>query len=136
LFAAWSGGELDYSGAEAYFDAYLGGLSLLNPVAIFQLDNLGAGGNELRISAGSRRLADLIEQSAGRVGLSTRQEGGSYHTYQEIVKRQAPSVLISWTDSQVIPEHDALERIAPEKLSLSGEAIILALTNAARLPSY
>jgi len=136
LFAAWAGGELDYSGAETYFNGGQGRLGILNTVAVFQLDNLGAGGDALRIDATSSRLADLVESSAGQVGLSVVQEKGSYHTYQDVVRRQAPSVLISWQDSHAIPEHDTLDRIDPAKLSSAGEAIILALTSAARLPNY
>jgi hypothetical protein len=136
LFAAWGGSALDQSGAEAYFTGYVGKISLLNPVAVFQLDNLGAGGDELRLDTTVRRLDDLMAESAARVGIPIRREAGSYHIYQEIVKGQAPSVLISWVDSQAIPEHDRLERIDPEKLSRAGQTIILALTNAARLPNY
>ncbi len=136
LFAVWGGGELDQSGAEAYFNGYLGAISLLNPVAVFQLDNLGAGGNSLRIETNSTRLDNLMEESATQMGLALRRGGGSYHPYQAFLKHQTQSVLISWNDSQAIPEHDVLERIRPDKLSNAGETIILALTNAVRLPDY
>jgi hypothetical protein len=136
LFAAWAGGELDRSGAEAYFDGYLGSVSLLEPAATFHLDNLGAGGDKLRIEASSPRLDELMEQSANQVGLAIHRGSGSYHPYQENVKNHSPSILISWIDSQAIPEHDVIERIHPEKLSTAGRAIILALTNAARRPDY
>jgi hypothetical protein len=35
-----------------------------------------------------------------------------------------------------MPERDIIERIRPEKLSHAGETVILALTNAVRLPEY
>jgi hypothetical protein len=137
LFAAWAGGQLDQAGAQTYFDGYLGPISLLDPVAVFQLDNLGAGGDTLRIETNSSRLDNLLAESATQVGLTLRRGGGSYHGYQEFLKSQTQSVLISWSDSQAtMPERDIIERIRPEKLSHAGETVILALTNAVRLPEY
>ena len=136
LFAAWAGGELDQSGSGAFINGYLGGISLLNPVAIFQLDNLGAGDSSLRLETNSDRLDELVAQSASQLGLSLRRGGGSYHPYQEFLKSQTQSALISWDNSQAIPEDDVIERIRPEKLSSAGETVILTLTNAVRLPDY
>jgi len=136
LFAAWAGGELNQAGPAAFFDGYLGGVSLLEPVAAFQLDNLGAGGERLRLDTNSARLDELVAQSAGQLGLRLRRGGGSYHPYQEFVKGQTQAVLIGWEDGQALPEYDVIERIRPEKLSSAGETVILALTNAVRLPDY
>ncbi len=136
LFAAWAGGALDQAAAGEFFGGYLGGVSLLHPAAIFQLDNLGAGGDYLRLDTNDPRLDALVAQSAAQMGLSLRRGGGSYHPYQEFLKSQTDSVLISWDQAQMPPDRDLVERIDPEKLSRAGETVILAATNAVRLPDY
>ncbi|MBN1995255.1 MAG: M28 family peptidase [Anaerolineae bacterium] len=136
LFAAWVGGELEQSGAEAYFNGYLGGVSLLHPTAIFQLNNLGAGGDDLLIETNSEQLDNLLAESAAQVGLTLQRGGSMYHPYQTFVQQQSQAALISWAGSSVIPQRDVIERIEPEKLSNAGQTIILALTNAVRLPEY
>jgi ABC-type dipeptide/oligopeptide/nickel transport system permease subunit len=136
LFAAWGGGELNRSGAEAYFENYTGMISPLEPVAVFQLDNLGAGGDNLRLTTNAPRLDSLVEASADRLGVPLRRAESSYHPYQAFVKDQTEAVLFSWENSQVMPEQDRIERIRPEKLGQAGEVIMLALTNAVRQQEY
>ncbi len=137
LFAAWAGGNLDRSGAEEFVLNYSGGLSVLQPVAVFQLDNLGAGGAALRVSPASGNLSDLLAWSAEQIGLAVRREAsGSYHAYQQVIQRRRPAILISWADSEIEPHRDTLARIDVRKLEEAGNAITLALIHASRQPSF
>ena len=137
LFAAWAGGDLEYSGAEEYVTNYSGGLSVLQTVAVFQLDNLGAGGDTLLITPESGDLSNLLAWSADQIGLPVRQENaGVYHDYQQVILRRRPAILVSWADSEVDPHRDTLARISIEKLEEAGNAIILALIHASRQPHF
>ena len=136
LFVVWMGGDLDYSGAQQQFEIIPTGLPYLQPVAIFQLDNLGAGGDTLQINPQSTRLADLMESAAEQIGIPMERTQTVYHGYQGYLSSRAPSVLFSWTDSYVEPDQDTLKRIDAEKLGLAGEVLNLALINVSRQPSY
>ncbi|MDH7486110.1 MAG: M28 family peptidase [Anaerolineae bacterium] len=130
LFAAWAGGELTRSGAQAYFEGYGGGLSLLDTVAVLQLDRLGAGGDMLEISSEPRRLSDLLADAAGRLGVSVERGKPVSHPYQQIVNLRAPAAVIRWADSEVDPRLDTL--IDRRKLQAAGEVINLALITISR----
>jgi hypothetical protein len=136
LCVAWAGGELDYAGAMDYIENPTGGLSILHPVAVFQLDNLGAGGDTLLVSPESGTLSDLMAWSADQVGLPVQRENRTYHAYQRVLSRHQPSILVSWADSEVEPHLDTLARISVEKLEAAGNAIALALIHASRQPSF
>jgi hypothetical protein len=136
IFAAWAGGTMNPSGAEGYFDAYLGGLSLLRPAGIFQLDKLGAGGEALWLSSGSERLLALMDRSADQLGIPVESGQGVYHRYQGVVNRQGPAVLVSWQAEPIRPPDDRPDLIEPEKLRIAGEVINLALINIAREAQY
>lgn len=136
LFAAWGGGLLDRTGAEAFFATPTGGFSYLDIVGVFQLDNLGAGGDELLVNARSARLRDVVERSAAQVGVPTRRDTGTYHAYQDLVGRRTPSVLLSWADSWVSPEADGLGRLSADKLGAAGQVVNLAVVNASREPDF
>ncbi|MBC7223476.1 MAG: M28 family peptidase [Anaerolineae bacterium] len=136
VFAAWAGGVLDAGGPVAYFDAPAGGISYLQTVAVFQLDNLGAGDEVLLVNPGSRRLADVMVASAREAGLAVREDPTVYHPYQGQVKARVPSVLVSWANSWRPPDEDALARIRPERLRAAGEAVNLALIRVSREPSF
>lgn len=130
LFAVWSGGELTRSGAQAYLEGYGGGLSLLDTVAVLQLDRLGAGGDTLEISSEPRRLSDLLADAAGRLGVSIERGKPVSHPYQQIVNLRAPATVIRWADSEVDPRLDTL--IDRRKLQAAGEVINLALITLSR----
>jgi hypothetical protein len=132
LFAAWGGGELSRSGAQAYFEGYSGGLSLLTTVAVLQLDRLGAGGDVLEISQEPRRAAELLADSAARLDVPIRLGDVASHPYQRIVKSRVPATLIRWADSEVDPRRDRLSAIDPVKLQAAGETINLALITVSR----
>ncbi|MBU0496107.1 MAG: M28 family peptidase [Chloroflexi bacterium] len=136
LFAAWAGGELDHSGAQEFVLNYSGGISILQPVAVFQLDNLGAGGDKLAISPEEGKLADLLAWSANQIGLAVQRENRAYHDYQRTIWQRRPAILVSWADSWVEPQLDTLDRISIKKLEEAGNAIALALIHASREPSF
>ncbi len=136
LFAAWDGGHLDYSGADAYFDGYLGPISLLEPEVIFQLNNVGTGGKKLRVNANSDRLENLMQTSAAQSGVPLQQTDDAYHPYNNALQQRAGSVLISWLEKPLPPADDVISRLEPEKLSEAGRVLLLALTNVARELEY
>jgi len=136
LFAAWGGGELTRSGAQAYFEGYSGGLSLLATVAVLQLDRLGAGGDVLEIGQEPRRAANLLADSAARLDVPVRLGDVASHPYQRIVRSRAPATLVRWADSEVDPRQDTLGNIDPVKLQAAGEMINLALITVSREASW
>jgi ABC-type dipeptide/oligopeptide/nickel transport system permease subunit len=136
LFAAWGGGLLTRSGAQAYFEGYSGGLSLLSTVAVLQLDRLGDGGDELEISSGPRRTADLLSDSASRLDVPIRPGDIVSHPYQRIVKSRIPATVVRWADSEVDPREDTFAAIDPVKLQAAGETINLALITVSREASW
>jgi len=136
LFAAWAGGELTRSGAQEYFEGYSGGLSLLNTVAVLQLDRLGAGGDSLEISHEPRRISDLLADAAGRLNVGVERGKPISHPYQRIVSLRAPAALIRWADSEVDPRQDTLARIDRDKLQAAGEVVNLALITISREASW
>jgi len=136
LFAAWDGGNLDYSGADAYFDGYLGPISLLEPELVFQLDNVGAGGRKLRVNANSDRLTALMQASATQAGVPLQWTADSYHPYNLSLHNRTGSVLLSWLAEPLPPAADIAGRLEPQKFNDAGRVLLLALTTAAREPEY
>jgi len=134
LFAAWGGGELTRSGAQSYFEGYSGGLSLLNTVAVIQLDRLGAGDDVLEIIHEPRRVRNLLNDSAKRLDIPVRQGAVDSHRYQQIVSTRRPAVVVRWANSEVDPRRDTL--IDRGKLQAAGEMINLALITVSREASW
>ncbi len=129
-FCRLGGGELTRSGAQSYFEGYSGGLSLLNTVAVIQLDRLGAGDDVLEIIHEPRRVRNLLNDSAQRLDIPVRQGAVDSHRYQQIVSTRRPAVVVRWANSEVDPRRDTL--IDRGKLQAAGEMINLALITVSR----
>ena len=136
LFAVWAGANLDYSGAEAFYDNPSANLAFLQPVAYVQLANLGAGDEALLLSRENGRLAELLTESAGQVGLSIEVEDMIYHPYQQPIADSPIGILVSRPHSATAIDQDTIERIDPEKLGSAGEVLNLTLINLSRDPNY
>lgn len=136
LFAVWAGANLDYSGAEAFYDAPTSSLTFLQPVAFVQLANLGAGDDALLLSREDGRLAELLVESAEQVGVSVEYDDITYHPYQAPVAHSPIGILVSLPNSATRIDQDTLDRIDAEKLGSAGEVLNLTLINLSRDPSY
>jgi peptide/nickel transport system permease protein len=138
LFVAWGGGQLDGPGAEAFLQdsthfRHLPAAVRNKPTLLFQLDRLGAGGQDLLIHSRSNpRLAALVEGTAGESGVSVRREEFA----QELVGRGISWVYLAWSGDRVPLDQDTIARIEPEKLQAVGEPLALALTTVIRQTTY
>jgi len=146
LFAAWGGGQLDDSGAADFLgDArnfpYLPVQTMYRrfaPAMIFQLDYVGAGDDTLYIHPNSSdNLSRLLAETATEVGISVVSEGGGSPPYDDVVPSRSTQLLyFTWSNPDVVPDEDTIERIEPDKLQMVGEAFALALTRVVRQASY
>jgi len=145
LFIAWGGGQLDDSGAKAFLGDSRNFPRLSNqnmyrrfaPAMVFQLDDLGAGGDRLLIHPHSnRRLSTLLEETATQVGIPLS-EKGTLQPYDDIVSSTSTQwITFTWSDPGVPPDEDGIERIEAGKLRAIGEALALALTRVVRQARY
>ncbi len=147
LFAAWGGGQLDDSKALGFFGESRNFPRLsteamyrrFSPAMIFQLDYVGAGDDTLYIHPySSDPLSRLLAETATEVGISlVSEEGGSSPPYDDIVpSRSTQWLYFTWSNPEVAPDADIIERIEPDKLRMVGEALALALTQVVRQASY
>lgn len=136
LFAVWAGANLDYSGAEAFYDNPSANLAYSQPVAYVQLANLGAGDEALLLSRENGRLAELLVESANQVGLSVEYDDTVYHPYQEPIADSPIGILVSRPNSATTIDLDTIDRIEKEKLGSAGEVLNLTLINLSRDPNY
>lgn len=103
------------------------------PVGIFQLNNVGAGGNNVWIDPNSNAtLAQHMSDSAGQVGLNTT----STPADDTLVSEQIPSVAIEWVDGRIPPAEDTLDNIQSAKLQSIGEMLSLTLIRVTREETY
>jgi len=132
LFAAWTGGEWEYSGAHEYV-ASQAPYTILETVAVVNLDGLGRGSNELLIG-GDAKLVDLLLRSAESNGIPAREGDISHYPYQNAFK--APTVTVGWSDDGIPPQEDTVDRISVSQLGAAGQAINLALITLSREYEY
>jgi len=132
LFAVWTGGDWEQSGAHEYL-ATLGQYSSAEVVAVVNLNGLGRGGSELCVR-GDARLADLVLRSAESDGIVGREGATPLHAYQSAFS--APTVTVGWRDEGLLPAQDTPDQISATKLSDAGQAINLALITLAREYEY
>ena len=146
LFVAWGGGQLDEPGAKEFLnDAHnIPSLSTRDmyrdfaPAIVIQPDYAGAGGDSLFIHPDSdRRLTRLLAETASQVGIEV--VTGQQHVLPHedlLASRRTRWLHVTWSDPDVAPDEDTLERIDPDKLQRLGEAFSLALTTIVRQTSY
>jgi len=146
LFVAWGGGQLDDSGARDFLGdgrnfPYLPVRTMYRrfaPAMIVQLDYVGAGDDSLYIHPNSSdNLGRLLAETATEVGISIVSEGGGSPPYDDIVpSRSTQWLYFTWSNPDVAPDEDSIERIEPDKLRMVGEAFALALTRVVRQARY
>jgi peptide/nickel transport system permease protein len=146
VFVAWGGGQLDDSGAREYLNERSNYPSLSTrgmgrdfaPAVIIQPDYVGSGGEELFIHPDSdQRLSSLLRQTAAEAGITVVSEQETVLPYDQLVNsRRTDWLHFTWSDPDIPPDEDTLDRIDPEKLQAIGEAFSLTLTQIVRQTSY
>jgi len=132
IFAAWAGGEWEYSGAHHYAEAHAR-YSATDTVAVINLNGLGRGGKDL-LAEGNAELVDLMLRSAEATGLSARQGGTRSFPYQRAFTE--PTLTIGWSDSFLPPERDSADTMSASRLAQAGQAINLTLITISREYDY
>ena len=142
LFAAWGGGALDNPGASAFLSnpnsfRHLPTTVQLQPVAVFQLDNVGAGGDEIYIHPDSSgRLTRLLQDTAGELDLVTTQYEKAATDPKDLLQIREPWIYLSWAEAERLPQQDSIEKIDPDKLRKMGELFSLSLAKIVRQVRY
>ncbi len=131
-FVAWSGGEWEHSGAHEYLAAQAP-YSILETVAVINLDRLGRGGSEL-VAGGDAKLVNLLLRTADSSGIPARTDGTRTHAYQTAFR--APYLTVQWSDDGLSPAQDVLDNINIDQLGVAGQAINLALITVGREYEY
>jgi hypothetical protein len=109
------------------------------PALLFQLEGVGGGGDLWIHPQSNRHLAELIEGVAVEVGVPVMyRESDALPGEDErrMLTRRIPSVYLTWSDIELAPDQDTLERIEPDRLRAVGEALALALTKVVRQTTY
>lgn len=131
-FVAWTGGEWDHSGAHEYLESQAV-YSVLETMAVVNLDGLGRGGSDL-ITRGTGRLVNLLLRASDNSGIPARVGQAKYHPYQSAFA--ASSVTVGWSDDGIPPTQDTADKISAAKLGEAGQAINLALITLGREYDY
>ena len=132
LFVALTGTDLTYSGAQAFTESYAGPAATLVDVAGFSVARLGAGGDILELSDTPQRVADLVEGNARTLGATVERGNPLPFSYQEILRRSLPMIVIQRGDSEIAPADDTADRLDTELLQEAGELINLSLITVSR----
>ena len=132
MFAAWTGGAWEHSGAHEYLTAQAM-YSVLETVAVVNLDGLGRGGDELWVE-GDAQLMDLLLRSAEASGVPASEGQVQRWPYQ--LAFDAPTVTIGWADAHIPVREDTLEELDEGKLGQAGQAINLLLITVSREYEY
>jgi ABC-type dipeptide/oligopeptide/nickel transport system permease subunit len=145
LFVAWGGGQLDNPGIREFLEngsnfRHLPDLrspNPLTPMLAFHLDFVGAGGNDLFIDASSEsHLTELLTEAAAELGVPVTSERGASQPYTPVAPGTLPWVYLAWSDAEVPPDRDKMERIEVDKLQQVGEALAFTLTKVVRETDY
>jgi hypothetical protein len=147
LFAAWAGGELQYSGAHYFRDR--GGFLLANYdlSAVIHLDRLGGGEGEglvVRHTGGQEDLLSLLFASADRLDVPIEPGLGLRHHYQLVFSGQHGdrvagrhgTVIATWGDPDLTLAEDTVGNIDLTHLSQAAQVVNLTLITAAHEPQY
>ncbi len=131
-FVAWAGGEWQHSGAHEYLRSQAV-YSVLDLVAVVNLDGLGRGGTELAAS-GDAGLIDLVQRAGDSSGVRVRQGLSHDHPYYHAFA--APAATLGWNDDSTSPTEDTVYTLSEAQLDSAGQTINLALITLAREYAY
>jgi hypothetical protein len=132
MFAAWTGGGWEHSGAHEYLSEQAQ-YSILETVAVINLDGLARGSDELWVQ-GDVGLVDLLLRSAEASGVPAQEGNVARWPYQSAFR--APTATIGWADSPIPVREDTADLLDTGKLSQAGQAINLLLITASREYDY
>ncbi len=142
LFVAWGAGSLTEPGARAFLDSegsftHLPTTQRLQTTAVFQIDDAGAGGEEIFIHPQSnQRLKTLVDESAAEIDVMVVEDVGETAVSSDMLNTQAPWVYLAWDNPPLPPDQDTFERIDEEKLRTFGELLSLSLAKVVRQSRY
>jgi len=145
LFVAWGGGSLDRSGAQQWIEDGFnfrhmrtqGTRSNILPSIVIDLDNIGAGGDQLLINPDSSpRLIALFEEAGQEIDLPLLLHSDTPEFGRDVISRHLPWIALKWSGPSLPPDQDTLESIQPQKLGQFGELFALVMTKLARESSY
>ncbi|HJS28715.1 MAG TPA: ABC transporter permease subunit [Anaerolineales bacterium] len=147
LFLAWGGGRLDDPGLREYLQnarsfSHLPGQGTtdpLAPVAIFQIQQAGAGGETVVVpNISDPQLKAVVEETASELGIALLPTGEIGDADLEQIARTPglPWISLGWAGGEAPPDQDTLGRIDAKKLESFGELLSHALTRIVREASY
>lgn len=131
-FVAWAGGEWEHSGAHEYLENQAV-YSVLDLVAVVNLDGLGRGGPELAVD-GDASLIDLFGRAGDSSGVTVRQGLTPDHSYYRAF--EAPAVTVGWSDDHTLPTEDNANSLSEAQLGSAGQTVNLALITLSREYDY
>jgi len=131
-FVAWAGGDWQNSGAHEYLRNQ-GVYSVLDLVAVINLDGLGRGGPELA-AAGDAGLVDLLRRAGDSSGVAVRQGWVTDRPYHHAF--DGPTVTVGWSEDPTAPTEDTVSTLSATQLGGAGQTINLALITVGREYAY
>jgi hypothetical protein len=146
VFVAWGGGQLDHPGAKEFLNDRTTYPSLsprelyrdFAPAIFIQPAYVAAGGDDLFIHPDSDgSLARLLREAAGEVDVPVVSYQKQTVPYLDLASSPRTRELVfMWSDPDVAPDEDTIERVDVDKLQRIGEAVSLALTKIVRQTRY
>lgn len=144
LFAAWGGGQLDESGAEAWIESISSFRHIhthsrnsnVHPTALILLDFVGDGETLLIHPDGNSRLNGLIQETAVEVGLDVRIAEDSEFVDSDLMNLKFARTSIRLDGEILAPDEDTLDKIDQERMQKLGEMLTLTLTKIVRETRY
>jgi ABC-type dipeptide/oligopeptide/nickel transport system permease subunit len=131
-FAAWAGGDWENSGAHEYLRNQAV-YSVLDLVAVMNLDGLGRGGPDLAVR-GDSALIDLVQRAGDSSGVTVKQ--GLIHDRPYYHAFDGPAVTVAWSDDRTPPTEDTVNTLSEAQLGSAGQTLNLALITLAREYAY
>jgi len=77
-----------------------------------------------------------LEETATEVGMPVSEKGNSQPYDYIVPSRRTQWIYLTWSNPEVAPDEDSIERIKAGKLQAVGEALALALTRVVRQARY
>jgi hypothetical protein len=139
LFAAWSGGELPYSGAHYFHDIPTGFIHRYNIAAVIHLDRMGSDTGDRMVVhqvGGEDDLYNLLVSSAGRLDVNVAQGRTPRYPYQQVFRGHSGTLVATWGNAPPAWADDTWESIDAGHLSQAAQVVNLTLITAAHEPSF
>ncbi len=143
LFAAWGGGELRYSDAHGFVDHPGRVLGTFDISAVVHLDSVGGQAGEglvIRQLGEQRNIFDLFVASASDMDVEIYDGAPARYTYQHAFRGEREplygGMIVTWGALPPALAEDTPDRINPDHLNQTAQAVNLTLITAAHEPRY